>query len=314
MMMQMMQQFEFAFPEPVEHCLPSKVYKYLSPERSGVLQDWRFRFSQPNVLNDVFDMRPHIEFLAHEYLLMREASAIEEAAALYAILRAEHCEGKRPTIDEILTKIRGNDITSMSDEDERARTEMSEGVLRETDDALQRLGVLSLSEHPDSELLWAHYAIAHTGFAVEFDTSSLFFHQCFRDFSSEEKLYPGEFGHLHQVIYEDSRPSLSFSTMLLFGRALLVKSKRWSYEGEWRMFFPLDLSQHRIAVPGMPDIHLFRVPPSAISRVIIGAKASPELQRAICSLSEKQTTRHIKIQIARLSKSGFEMWFEDFPS
>jgi hypothetical protein len=39
------------------------LYKYVVAERLDVLQNSLIRFSQPSVLNDPWDMRPHVERL-----------------------------------------------------------------------------------------------------------------------------------------------------------------------------------------------------------------------------------------------------------
>ncbi|MEJ8827109.1 DUF2971 domain-containing protein [Variovorax humicola] len=39
----------------------------------------------------------------------------------------------------------------------------------------RNVGVLSLTEDPINELMWAHYANSHSGFAVGLDMSNEFF-------------------------------------------------------------------------------------------------------------------------------------------
>ena len=52
--------------------VPKNLYKYLSPERIDVLQNKQIRFTQPEALNDPFELKPLFEELLPE-------SAIEEA-------------------------------------------------------------------------------------------------------------------------------------------------------------------------------------------------------------------------------------------
>ncbi|KNE87154.1 hypothetical protein PSTG_19467, partial [Puccinia striiformis f. sp. tritici PST-78] len=45
-------------------------------------------------------------------------------------------------------------------------------------DALNKsIGIFCLSEKPDSELMWSHYADSHQGFVIEFETECSFFNQ-----------------------------------------------------------------------------------------------------------------------------------------
>jgi hypothetical protein len=42
------------------------LYKYLRPERADVLKSLEIRFTQPNALNDPFELRPRFESLIPE--------------------------------------------------------------------------------------------------------------------------------------------------------------------------------------------------------------------------------------------------------
>jgi len=90
---------------------------------------------------------------------------------------------------------------------------------------IHRVGICSLAEAIDNQLLWAHYAEGHTGFAVEFDTTVPI---------SDDKLT------LRQVAYTNNytRPRL---VDIYHGgydaafNAASVKGAEWSYEREWRL-------------------------------------------------------------------------------
>ena len=57
------------------------------------------------------------------------------------------------------------------------------------------IGMLSLSEVHDSHLLWSHYASAHRGFVIEFDTDNKFF--------NKRRSENDELNYLRKVIYCD---------------------------------------------------------------------------------------------------------------
>lgn len=113
------------------------------------------------------------------------------------------------------------------------------------EDQLLRVGVFSLSECADNELMWAHYASSHTGLAIGFRRVP------------GSKLDSGE--HTVQVAYDNAKPSfsggflnkvsmcptsdggvLSESTISFndptFRAALSTKPVVWKYEKEWRYF------------------------------------------------------------------------------
>src|SRR3546814_10746318 len=103
------------------------------------------------------------------------------------------------------------------------------------------LGALCLSEVPDNQLMWAHYGMSLTGFALEFDAGHEYFH---------EQRSPGdELRHLRRVIYQDARPSGDFSDMDAT-KLMLIKGSNWSYEREWRIFRAFADAQ--TVMPGNP--------------------------------------------------------------
>lgn len=139
-------------------------------------------------------------------------------------------------------------------------------------EALSRgVGILSLTEVPDEPLMWAHYAESHRGILLGFNEEHSFFN-CKRSDNDE-------FYFLRKVIYADLPPTTS--ALGVDGNALFVtKSTKWSYEQEWRMLAPLEDSSRCIEISG-DTVHLFALPPQALVSVVIGARASAELERSV---------------------------------
>jgi hypothetical protein len=128
------------------------------------------------------------------------------------------------------------------------------------------VGLVCLSEKPDSLLMWAHYADCHRGFVIGFDTSQSFF----------SKSTDGT--GLWKVTYGDRRPSLPKEIVelellrqpklnplglhvLVVGSDIFnpetdaddyrfVKSVGWEYEQEWRLLRKLGNPSRMIEVPG----------------------------------------------------------------
>jgi hypothetical protein len=75
--------------------------------------------------------------------------------------------------------------------------------------------VYCLTEKPDSQLMWSHYAQAHAGMCLEFDTSGF----PFRASTKVEYLAEYPTYDLPTVGYEP----------------LITKSAEWAYEAEWRL-------------------------------------------------------------------------------
>ncbi|WP_425342775.1 DUF2971 domain-containing protein [Piscinibacter koreensis] len=114
--------------------------------------------------------------------------------------------------------------------------------------------------------MWSHYASSHTGFVLEFDAH--------HDHFWQQRSPQDELRHLRRVVYRDTRPSATLTELDGF-EWFLVKSSHWSYEREWRILRALSEAQKIIPAKPHP-ICLFGFPPSAISSVILGSRASAE--------------------------------------
>ena len=137
-----------------------------------------------------------------------------------------------------------------------------------SEDAIERLrridetfGILSLSGTADNLLLWAHYASEHRGLAVQIDIED----QTFAPSRDDRR-----FQLAGPVRYAPRRPLIPETDEILFEH-FFVKSQEWAYEQEFRIVRKLSSSVATIAGTPYP-IHLFPVPPSAIRRVIFGAR------------------------------------------
>ncbi|MCY0853234.1 DUF2971 domain-containing protein [Cupriavidus sp. D39] len=129
----------------------------------------------------------------------------------------------------------------------------------------KNVGVLSLTESCCNELMWAHYGGSYAGYVVGFDSNSSFF--------KPKKGDPKVCGELMSVIYSDARPVVDIEPgkMEIPKEVFFTKSRKWEYEKEWRMLKYLGMADEGIPKEN-PSIHLFSVPPDAITEVIFGSK------------------------------------------
>jgi hypothetical protein len=267
------------------------LYKYLHPDRTDVLRNQFIRFSSPAVLNDPFELKPHVAALATpEYAAAELRRALprvlaEELAQVPAELRALLPE-------EALHAFLQAQLPSIQKRLDGVSTQMmpllQETMARKLEELL---GVLCLSESPKSLLMWAHYADSHRGFVVQFDDTSPFF-----DTRVTEN---DELRHLRQVTYSSKRPSLTLSEVE-DGSAFLTKGVEWEYEAEWRMIVPLaDASQ--VIGTGPEAVHLFGFPAEAVTSVIFGCRMleakRAEIHALLASLPRYAHVRCIQASI-----------------
>lgn len=99
---------------------------------------------------------------------------------------------------------------------------------------LENVGVYSLSKTYNNELLWAYYASAHTGFAIEYDLDKL-------EQSLNYNQYIKQFFKF-DVEYLEDIPQIDISILKkdvneILKRCIGTKSTSWSHENELRLIF-----------------------------------------------------------------------------
>jgi hypothetical protein len=269
------------------------LYKYLGPERIDVVERLQIRFTQPGALNDPFELRPRLESLVPEAEALAHLSGMPEDFApmlrqAYGMLPEEHrallpfdvaakafssfidsADGRSAVSAGLLTFLR-----SMRDR--------APSICDSIYDALNRnIGILSLTEAATDLLMWAHYGDSHRGFLLGFDDKHPFFNQ--RRSENDECYF------LRPVVYADLPPVRS--VLALDGNTMFVtKGLKWAYEREWRMLAPLEDATRTLTVGG-DRVHLFSFPPAALEFIIIGARATPELQRSLEEILRSSSDR-----------------------
>lgn len=126
--------------------------------------------------------------------------------------------------------------------------------------------------------MWSHYANAHKGIAIEFDTKSL--ENAFIELNGDFKL--------QKITYEDFLPMetkwlekprhYEKEIKFVFAENLFRKNKLWRYENEWRICFGNKDTRQ--------NIHKERFENKTISRIYLGWKCSEENKKRIISAAQ----------------------------
>ena len=147
----------------------------------------------------------------------------------------------------------------------------------------ERTGIFCLSRRFDSFPMWAHYGANGKGFVIEYDDLDL-------EFRGDST---GVLDTPRDVDYLEVRPSVTFdpnSHIPLF----FSKLADWSYEREVRIVKPLTQCTNRRN--GKFTIHLFKIDPQHVKRVIVGWNVTDaELEKA----KEEIGNRCSNVQIVR---------------
>jgi hypothetical protein len=260
------------------------LYKYVTPDRIDVLESCLIRYTQPSALNDPFELRPFFDRLMTDEFLVEHLSgqSIDITQHVIEAYEEQPEEYKRQlSLDQYLAAVKA---VVESKEGQLAIWNFLWYALRSLEQITptlreqlpqqlgSKIGILSLTEVPDSLLMWAHYAANHSGFLLCFDEN--------------------------QVVYRDD---LRFPALFeLTGQEVfLTKRSEWAYEREWRVLAPLHLADKILDLK--PDaIYLFHIPPDCIRGVIFGAKTADVVTAGVKALADSDSRySHLDLQRAR---------------
>lgn len=274
-----------------------KLYKYVTIDRLDVLENLMIRFTQPDGLNDPFDLNIVVEKLIPEKMFstimgdiatsMDDGTFVE--SSLPELRQRLLSEMKLPPkqlkalenneeFNNILDKNFGGLLQTVVDKSQAAK------ILRGSNEPLSiekkneivsdlfsQHGILSLTETPDNSLMWSHYAYAHKGFIIEFDANHSFF-----NFPKKQK------SALLKVQYVEQTKQQSFIPDGEVGdprQAFALKSLEWNYEKEHRLVKKLEDADKVLNFE--EKIYLFAIPQEIITGIIFGAKISEENKQKI---------------------------------
>lgn len=254
------------------------LYKYAHPDRTDILANATIRFSSVSALNDPFELRPHISGLASEEYA--QALLADSFSTTVRELYEELDNTQKNFLPwNVFLEIAKGIAPNIQSELHPAMEAVLPAARKALYDVIDnKIGVLCLSESPTEPLMWSHYADSHRGLVIEFDTDNKFF--------SQQLNTSDELRHLRKIKYSTERPSLILSNVESFD-SFLTKSMDWEYEKEWKMLLPLDNCTEKKTTPH-GDIHLFAFPRTAITNIILGAKASSATRDRIRETLETQ--------------------------
>ncbi len=262
------------------------LFKYMT--NRSFLENLKVRFTQPNELNDPRELAPRIHIRNPAQYAGAIVARNFQAGYIRLLL-----ENPRMTEQEALARSASAStqlVNRYSAGDEEIGKMMFDIVMRTTN---KTVGVFSLTETNNNELMWAHYANSHAGFVVGFDTETDFFYRRAND--------PKTCGELSNVIYSDTAPTVYVEpgVMEIPKELFFTKTTKWQYEREWRMIRTLAAANSVVGA----GIHLFDVPPESIVSVTFGHKfPEQEKNQVICEFSS--LVPNVKFMNATINHKG----------
>lgn len=223
---------------PWDHPVPPLLYKYLAPQRIGVLKDCKVRFSQRSVFDDDHELMPNV-------------SAFGTVDEIWRFILAQGLQLPPGLPANVLVQLVAHSPKAQAMASRIAITNMS---------SLNQFGIFCLTDDPDSERMWSEYGNDGRGFVIAFDTS----HKGFKQLTS-----PGKVG---KVSYTDE-PFGTYLGMLENDGVSFFFRKRMKYEfeKEWRSVRALSRLESQ---PG--NVFLSTLDPASVKEILIRVEAAIE--------------------------------------
>jgi hypothetical protein len=279
------------------------LYKYLSPENAeSVIMTGCLRFSQPSQFNDIFELRPHYENL-NEASIIQTALVEENIRAETEGYFEELLAGVSPAMKEafyehanlekavpIAKEFIGDFLDGLSQV-------IPKHIFENLDNLV---GVLCLSEAPDSNVMWGQYGGEHRGVVFGFDSENPYF--------SRKRKDTDELRHLVKVDYLPERARVQLLEIETGHRILYSKTEAWSVEREWRMLHALQDAD--VVIDGNPPIYLFRFNPDCLREVIFGCRTPADVKNHIRKAIEVGLD-HVKVYQVRPDEETDQLHIEE---
>jgi len=218
------------------------LYKYRAIDKysESMIRNREIYFANPEQFNDPFDCRFNVILGGND----REQRAYFRSIASRFLPAGTTRKERDAIISRHMRGVRKNP------------REVAAGLREHLYSDVSKIGVYSLSEVPDDILMWSHYADSHRGFCVRFENKD--------DCRLMHRAIPVEYSDSYPVIraIKDEQPDQ-------LKKGLLTKSRRWSYEKEWRII-------EHMKGPGVQHF-----PSDILSGVILGCKMPEEERKKI---------------------------------
>lgn len=274
-------------------------FKYLPPARIDILSNLAIRFTPPSDFNDPFDGNQAVTFVTDKSFV---EEMLQRARETLPQLR------KSPEDAAQFSEFVRYLVANPNDEYRRLCAQAENFGKAEAEAAFKRAvtltGVLSLSKAENNPLMWSHYALNHQGFVIEFREDDAFFTKS-PSADPDPLEFPQEVAYTKTRIVIDAAKPADRSALKT---ALLTKADDWRYEYEWRMV--RDLRQSDFQGPG--NVPLFRIPATAIRRVILGCKASSALAEAVLAIkAANKDLTHMTLHVAEMHPTDYSLTIRD---
>lgn len=263
---------------------PPLLYKYVTPERVDVIERGLIRYTQASVLNDLFELNPHlmgfasVESRARAVATEFPKTLLEEWNNLPEAMKQMLPWDK---MQALLAPIENQTIQALGQWDPLLTLQAKEGLAK----ASEQMPVLSLTVSRSNLLMWAHYADNHKGIVIGVDAHHPHF--------NERRGDKDELRHLRAVQYRTDRPTLNLED-LSGPDLMLAKADDWKYEQEWRIVRSQS-SAREVRHDKTTPVYLFELPHEVIKEVVLGVRSGADTIDRVRQALDRETLKHVQV-------------------
>ncbi len=290
-------------------------YKYMAPKTALAVFSYKtFRYSSPLLFNDPFDIQSglHFEFDIKDIYLkildrLEDLAKRDHLPNLYwddpwaQVIKAvwenypSHGFPRKKWLEQLVKNSEKLELVKVM-----RQTQID--YAKDWEKRLPKLRVFCVSEERDNLLMWAHYAKDHTGIVAEV-------------LSLPEEDNP--LSVARQVTYQDSPPPFyseeewlddillqkRLDHSSLYRKYAQTKSNHWSYEKEWRVWYPSE-SHNEVGLWSVMPIR-----PSELKAVYFGCRIEEKLEAKLVNLISDAFPNTEKYRAKKL-KGKYELGYE----
>ncbi|CTQ18709.1 hypothetical protein BN1007_71132 [Klebsiella variicola] len=259
---------------------PQFLYKYTSIDSAiKIIGDCCFRYSQREVLDDVFEESPCRDEISSMLPGFEDGPTIlinthhsEEDLIRLDKIKSMRLEMRRvgETIQDDIAIINPNNTSNIFNK-----------KFLHTIDNISRPLALSLTENLNSKTMWASYGDNHRGICMVINTRSMYF------ISNRDRISTA--GYFAPIIY---RPLTAEDYAFRFpSERFFIKTDEWKTQNEWRRVeYVIDNKD----MNWKNDIHTFPFPSSILKGIIFGIRCDKfDMEKIITLVKSKPSLKHV---------------------
>jgi hypothetical protein len=278
-------------PKPL---LPSRLFKYTSvaTARDHILTDLKLRYTQSELLDDVFEEAPCREEIARlmpEFedgpTLVVDVADPDERLAVFDRVRDVRARMRKADI------VLSDDVAVITSNglDREWKYELGNRPLKYALEEMRKPLALSLTELNNSVKMWAAYADNHHGLCLEFNTRNKYFR------SNRDNI--GQSGYVAPIEYRDL--TVEDYAYRFPHERFFIKMPEWAEQHEWRR---IEFADPELNIASNGIVYTFPFPPRILTSIVFGARCSEQDAKFIVRLVRSQPKlSHVQFVQARRS-------------